>query len=1227
MKFKIILLTFIITLVNSFGYSQYVNKKAGVCFRVDDNQTSQKWIDYANIFNNYGFKFGFCLNLALIDPADTLYINTIRNLISQGHELIDHTPNHNTTFFTVRNFSDTVFFNNNPGVDHINQKKICLKIDSITTNSFNDEGLINISGNQVISVSPGEFSNFSSSGKPVNNIYIPSLNKIFTYKNLKNFNSNDPDTLYLLSFWYEDNVNFTMTQAQYKKLGIYDIHLNREGITLLMLQTKKYCDEFGFQYPNTWAQPGGLWPYFKADEIIDAFNNAGYTSSGLKSSGYLNFFNQNKLDSKRRYFFGGFDFNTEVETFKSIKSKIAKNIALNYVSVEINHFGGYYPLVGGWNSYMSRVDSLLSWCKLNNIPVGNYKYWTKILFDSITNPYENIFPKLNVDLDNDSFPDGYNKIYIGNIQDSGGVSSSNGYLINRNTTGYFCSISGLGGVEKGTNLLEFYTQGGAINDSLYVKIIFYPTNNFIIFSTPINSNIWNKNKIFFDCPDTIDYITIQFYLKKNSNNSSKLSGMSLRKKSEFNIDKYNFIKYKRWEKIRKVNLKNLVKEPYYSSEQLQFSFIKSNSLNCSIDTAGFLSFNKPNPFWNRTDTVFIKVSNPDEHIDTLRIIIEPCTNEICYQDTLYLEADLTSTPISLNLNSNPFDSTITYLNNYTFKSSPKVDTWYLFNAVLPNNDTVIDSIFVKVNSPITPSISVSGINPYCKNDSVLLKIQSSPEFVNEWYYNDIILLQNGKIDSIFFNGEGKISVIQTNEIGCKNKSNDIILSYIPDIQFSRSSDTLVCANVDSIVLNYIALNSDTVFFSSSGSGILKAKDGMLSYMPSSADKSVGYTKINIEVVGINSCETLTDSIKIFYKPLPDKPYFISGDTVICKGINSSTYELTAPNPNSSHLWNIQPAGQISSYAYSSQFLISWNNSPVGLYKLFVKDSNECGFGPASDTFYIKIIDTPDKPVFGSYTDSIICQNTPVSLYPVVNNYNTLGYIWFIEPSNAANILFENNTAKVNWTGQYYGQVGISTRSYNLCGLSPISDTINVNILPLPSDPLIINGINTIDLTYFPVSEFVAQSTYADSLIWRIFPESVGNLYYYDSICFITWNQSGMPAGNCQLFVQALNNCGFSPNYTIFNINTFYSSPSQINLQNNNNTYKVIPNPSSSGYFNIINSSGRVINKIQIFDTFGREIKPENIEKNGELIKINLSSFSKGVYYLKTDNIVSKIIYN
>ena len=34
-----------------------MDKRGGICFRVDDNQPIQKWTDYAAIFNKYGYKF------------------------------------------------------------------------------------------------------------------------------------------------------------------------------------------------------------------------------------------------------------------------------------------------------------------------------------------------------------------------------------------------------------------------------------------------------------------------------------------------------------------------------------------------------------------------------------------------------------------------------------------------------------------------------------------------------------------------------------------------------------------------------------------------------------------------------------------------------------------------------------------------------------------------------------------------------------------------------------------------------------------------------------------------------------------------------------------------------------------------------------------------------------------------------------------------------------------
>ncbi|MFZ4726636.1 MAG: hypothetical protein ACOYMD_14475, partial [Paludibacter sp.] len=610
-KFFIVLLLFISTAT----HAQYVQKRAGVCFRVDDNHLKQEFQQYASIFDTYGYKFCFALNLGLINPLDTGLLNTVDTLIAHGHEMMDHTPNHITKYFTVRSLTDTVLYSMSPGVDHFNQTKVCLKIDSIRTNSYGDEGPIVINGNRVISVLPGEFKNFGDGSLQC--IYLPAINKLCAFYLIYNKNVNDPDTIYLKTYWDEPFTFPNTTTTTYKKIGLTDVFLSKSAIFNLFSQTTKYSNEFHFPPPTTWIQPGGYHPRLSQNQIKGACDLVGYNAAGINLDPAKKCFDEYNPYKTRRFSFQGEDFSSETQTFKTIKTRIADGIAKNKVQMEINHFGYYAPssLLGGWSGYIQRMDSILSWCHVKNILVENYRYWVPLLYDNIPNPYQNVFPSLSIDLDEDTYPDGFNKTNSGTMLSSGGVQSSNGYYINIPVSGYLCSISSLGGIEKGINHLEFYTQGGNTNNSLYVRISYDQSNISETYEFPANSSFWKKQKIDFNCPDSISTISVTFS-SFNVNSNVKLSGITLRKKSIISAlpDTTIFTTFD--SKFKTASLKERVYDPLFSKDSLSFSVVKTTGLITSIDSLKNLIVSKPTPFWKGTDTAWVKVQNPDGDDDT-----------------------------------------------------------------------------------------------------------------------------------------------------------------------------------------------------------------------------------------------------------------------------------------------------------------------------------------------------------------------------------------------------------------------------------------------------------------------------------------------------------------------------------------------------------------------------------------------------------------------------------
>ncbi len=73
-----------------------------------------------------------------------------------------------------------------------------------------------------------------------------------------------------------------------------------------------------------------------------------------------------------------------------------------------------------------------------------------------------------------------------------------------------------------------------------------------------------------------------------------------------------------------------------------------------------------------------------------------------------------------------------------------------------------------------------------------------------------------------------------------------------------------------------------------------------------------------------------------------------------------------------------------------------------------------------------------------------------------------------------------------------------------------------------------------------------------------------------------------------------------------------------------NTISIAPNP-SNGLFTITKNIQTSISKVTVFDINGKVLKVIDSELSLEAIEINLSDFSKGVYFLEISNDIDKVV--
>ncbi len=265
---------------------------------------------------------------------------------------------------------------------------------------------------------------------------------------------------------------------------------------------------YGLDSIKTWIQPGGRHPYLHADDIkLVCGDSLGYVAGAIYPNESIKAFNEYNPDSSKAF---GMQWGTFFEDYTSwsldrCKNAIADGIARHKMLIGHNHFytltgnHGYENLAG----YFEKVDSLLSWCRTNDIPVKTYSEWANILYNQPTNPYENVFPPLNVSLNNetnldnpDGRPDGYYPRYWsgpGVWETDPEAPSIGNYCYSVTDTERLFRIDDLAGLEKGDNDFEIWTKGGT-GDAITVKFTYKEGNltHNKTFKFPAASSTWTK---------------------------------------------------------------------------------------------------------------------------------------------------------------------------------------------------------------------------------------------------------------------------------------------------------------------------------------------------------------------------------------------------------------------------------------------------------------------------------------------------------------------------------------------------------------------------------------------------------------------------------------------------------------------------------------------------------------------------------------------------------------
>lgn len=452
-RFIIIILSFFqISMIWSDESKPIHNQKTGgICFRMDDNNSTKQWRDIAAVFNKHQKPFCCSLNLAATFRRDRFvkeFTELCKELQASGHEVMDHSPLHLVVRFNILPNKKPENYKGKPGVDHVDDKGVYLKYKPLT--ALPKDGF-----KPTVKIEKGELT-FTPAldEKSYNNlrwqagvITIPGKNTIY----LLRMNDKDKTKARVLSLWGEDNIDLSY-QGEVWAYGGGNVKMEAEALVQLGQNSLDTFEYMGLQRPYTWIQPGGVVSVLDAYEAKSTFGDVlGYKSAATYIAAAKKVFNE--PGAARAYGMQWGDFDDEAKTLEWNKRCIADGVALHHMMLGHSHL---HNRIGTWEEYMDRLDKLLAWCNESGIEVRTQAQWSDILYRTPQDPSVDIFPSFKIDRNKDNRPDGC--LYkFGRLVANAGPDSDPAMVSEK--AGEVFTVVNLAGLERGENHLKFKING------------------------------------------------------------------------------------------------------------------------------------------------------------------------------------------------------------------------------------------------------------------------------------------------------------------------------------------------------------------------------------------------------------------------------------------------------------------------------------------------------------------------------------------------------------------------------------------------------------------------------------------------------------------------------------------------------------------------------------------------------------------------------------------------
>ncbi len=379
-----------------------------------------------------------------------------------------------------------------------------------------------------------------------------------------------------------------------------------------------------------------------------------------------------------------------------------------------------------------------------------------------------------------------------------------------------------------------------------------------------------------------------------------------------------------------------------------------------------------------------------------------------------------------------------------------------------------------------------------------------------------------------YSGIAKLSVTATNSFGSSNSSDTLFISIIglPNTPIMPIGDSLLCigATTANFYINSQE-NAETYQWSISpvNSSYISASDTTaILHIYTDYDGD-----ITINVTASNTCGSSNSSpIKVLRMiDIPFAPPIPSGEDYYC--LNDSVHSFfTGGSYNATYYnWTLEPldAGILTNH--NDSLKIKWKKDFRKEFEVFVQAGNICGISEKSSPLkaYLNII--PPKPgkIIG---DTVICEGKDYSVYTVGESDEATRYQWYISPDTAATMEGISKSGNAYWNSANQGFSSIYVSASNICGISPLSDSLKVLYIRKPEKMPQPAGVSEMCINAINTDYESAEVQNANYYQWIMVPANAGLVLSDNYFTTVNWTDDYM--GTVRLAVRAVNSCGNGP---------------------------------------------------------------------------------------------------